>query len=36
MSSIGRRFDRKSSSVFSVLSPSGGIRPVERRRSMRV
>jgi len=36
MSSIGRRFDRESSSVFSVLSPSGGIRPVERRRSMRV
>ncbi|MEG3126227.1 IS30 family transposase [Sphingomonas sp. GB1N7] len=36
MSSIGRRFDRESSSVFSVLSPSGGIRPVERRRSVRV
>ena len=27
MSSIGRRFDRKSSSVFSVISPTGGIRP---------
>ena len=27
MSSIGRRFDRESSSVFSVLSPTGGIRP---------
>jgi len=36
MSSIGRRFDRESSSVFSVLSPSGGIRPAERRRSPRV
>jgi IS30 family transposase len=33
MSSIGRRFDRQSSSIFSVLSPSGGIRPAERRRS---
>jgi hypothetical protein len=27
MSSIGRRFDRGSSSVFSVISPTGGIRP---------
>ena len=27
MSSIGRRFDRESSSIFSLLSPSGGIRP---------
>ena len=27
MSSIGRRFDRESSSVFSVISPTGGIRP---------
>ncbi len=35
MSSIGRRFDRQSSSIFSVLSPSGGIRPAERRRSVR-
>jgi IS30 family transposase len=35
MSSIGRRFDRQSSSIFSVLSPSGGIRPAERRRSGR-
>ena len=25
MSSIGRRFDRESSSVFSVISPTGGI-----------
>lgn len=33
MSSIGRRFDRQSSSIFSVLSPTGGIRPAERRRS---
>lgn len=32
MSSIGRRFDRESSSVFSVISPSGGIRPPERKR----
>ena len=35
MSSIGRRFARESSSVFSVLSPTGGIRPVERRRAAR-
>ena len=35
MSSIARRFDRQSSSIFSVLSPSGGIRPAERRRSGR-
>lgn len=33
MSSIGRCFDRESSSIFSVLSPSGGIRPAERKRS---
>ena len=32
MSSIGRRFDRESSSVFSVISPTGGIRPAERTR----
>ncbi len=32
MSSIGRRFDRQSSSVFSVLSPTGGIRPPDRMR----
>jgi len=36
MSSIGRRFDRESSSVFSVISPTGGIRPAERKRSSRV
>lgn len=35
MSSISRQFDRQSSSIFSVLSPSGGIRPAERRRSGR-
>jgi len=33
MSSIGRRFDRESSSVFSVISPTGGIRPAVRRRA---
>jgi len=32
MSSIGRVFDRQSSSVFSVISPTGGIRPVDRKR----
>jgi hypothetical protein len=32
MSAIGRRFDRESSSVFSVISPSGGIRPPVRHR----
>jgi hypothetical protein len=31
--SIGRRFDRESSSVFSVISPTGGIRPPDRRRA---
>ncbi|MGF7151390.1 IS30 family transposase [Sphingomonas zeicaulis] len=35
MSSIGRHIDRQSSSIFSVLSRSGGIRPVERGRSVR-
>jgi hypothetical protein len=33
MSSIGRRFDRESSSIFSVISPTGGIRPPDRRRA---
>lgn len=33
MSSIGRAFDRESSSVFSQLSPTGGIRPLPRKRS---
>ncbi|KZK79068.1 Integrase core domain protein [Pseudovibrio sp. Ad46] len=32
MSSIGRVFDRQSSSVFSVISPTGGIRPSDRHR----
>jgi len=33
MSSIGRVFDRESSSIFGLLSPTGGIRPPERHRS---
>lgn len=33
MSSIGRVFDRQSPSVFSVISPTGGIRPVDRKRN---
>jgi DNA-binding CsgD family transcriptional regulator len=33
MSSIGRRFDRESSSVFSVISPTGGLRPADRHRA---
>jgi hypothetical protein len=33
MSSIGRRFDWESSSVFSVISPTGGIRPPDRHRA---
>lgn len=32
MSSIGRLFDRQSSSVFSVISPTGGIRPPDHTR----
>jgi hypothetical protein len=32
MSSIGRVFDRQSSSVFSVISPTGGILAPDRRR----
>lgn len=32
-SSIGRLFDRESSSIFGLLSPSGGIRPAPRKRS---
>lgn len=35
MSSIGRMFDRRSSSVFSVISPTGGIRPADRKRGSR-
>ena len=30
--SIGRVFDLQSSSVFSVIAPTGGIRPPDRRR----
>jgi hypothetical protein len=33
MSSIGRSFDRGSSSIYPLLSRSGGIRPPPRRRS---
>jgi hypothetical protein len=33
MRSIGRRFDRASSSVFSVISPTGDIRPPVRHRA---
>jgi len=32
-SSIGRLFDRESSSIFGLLSPSGGTRPAPRKRS---
>ena len=35
MSSIGRVFDRQSSSMFSVISPTGGIRPPDRTRNKR-
>ena len=33
MSSIGRVFDRESSSIYPLLLRNGGIRPAERRRS---
>ena len=33
LKAIGRVFDRPSSSIFGVLSPSGGIRPADRKRS---
>jgi len=33
MSSIGRGFDRESSSIYPLLSRTGGIRPPDRRRS---
>ena len=33
MSSIGRLFDRDSSSIYPLLARTGGIRPPERRRS---
>ena len=35
MRSIGRQFDRSSSSIFPLLSRTGGIRPPERKRSRR-
>lgn len=34
--SIGKAFDQDSSSVFSILSLSGGIRPSLRHRSLKV
>lgn len=34
LKAIGRVFDRPPSSVFNHLAPSGGIRPLPRRRSM--
>ncbi len=33
MSSIGRAFNRESSSVFGILAPTGGIRPAPQKRS---
>jgi hypothetical protein len=33
MSSIGRGFERESSSIYPLLSRAGGIRPPERKRS---
>ena len=33
LNSIGRVFDRPSSSIYGLLAPSGGIRPPARRRS---
>jgi IS30 family transposase len=33
LNAIGRVFDRPSSSIFSMLSPTGGIRPQSRKRS---
>ena len=33
LNAIGRVFDRPSSSIFNMLSPSGGIRPAPRKRS---
>ena len=33
LNSIGRLFDRPSSSIFNIVSPTGGIRPLERKRS---
>ena len=36
MSSIGRAFNRESSSVYSQLSPTGGIRPPPRNSVSRI
>jgi len=33
LNSIGRLFDRPSSSIFNMLAPTGGIRPPIRKRS---
>ncbi len=33
LTSIGRLFDRPSSSIFNMLAPTGGIRPTPRKRS---
>lgn len=33
LNSIGRLFDRPSSSIFNMLAPTGGIRPPPQRRS---
>lgn len=33
LNAIGRLFDRPSSSIFSLLAPTGGIRPAQRKRS---
>lgn len=33
LNSIGRLFNRPSSSIFSILAPTGGIRPATRKRS---
>ena len=35
LNSIGRLFDRPSSSIFNILEPTGGIRPPLRKRSKR-
>ena len=33
LNAIGRAFDRPSSSIFGLLAPTGGIRPLPRQRS---
>jgi IS30 family transposase len=33
LKAIGRAFGKPSSSIYSLVSPHGGIRPAERRRS---